>query len=474
MSRGTLATIGMVFLLSGCASVTYAPESASVVLPDRFAYADDHANTDMPVRAAIETLLPSDDASFIALRDLAMSDSPDLQAAVARIDQARAGLRRAGAERLPNVAASASVERQRISSAQFGGAGGAGFAIDADRTQFIAGINASWDADIFGRLRASERVAALQLDAASADAVAVRLALETDVARSVSAYRMLELRVALIADDVDKANEFAALNAVRAEAGLSPASDAVRARAMADLAMARLQALEATRAAILSALSTLTTRSVVEVRSIVDKGQRLSDAQPVPQFSVPSILLRQRPDVIAAEYRLAAANSDIAAAAALRFPRLSINGALGLISLGIGGLFDNEAIIGALGAELAGPLLDFGRIGAQIDQKEALAREAFANYRGVIFQAMGEVEASLGTIAAIDRQVSALQSQLARDQDVLALVSERHRLGLDNFLAVIDAQRTLYASNDALIAAQEDALAQRILLYRAIGGLPLR
>jgi multidrug efflux system outer membrane protein len=189
-----------------------------------------------------------------------------------------------------------------------------------------------------------------------------------------------------------------------------------------------------------------------------------------PTLAVPSVQLRSRPDVAAAERRLAAADQEIAAAAAERYPRLSITSALGLFSLGLGSIFDDESLTGSVGAGLAGPLLDFGRVDARIDRAQADTREAFAEYRRTLFAALGETESALGAVDAADRRAVALERQAALDLDAAGLARERYRRGLDTFLTVIDAERSAYASRGAAIDARADATRTRIALYRAVGG----
>jgi outer membrane protein TolC len=193
-------------------------------------------------------------------------------------------------------------------------------------------------------------------------------------------------------------------------------------------------------------------------------------ARPVPD--APSLVLRARPDVRAAEARLAAADADIAAAAAQRYPRFTLSSALGLVSLGLGGLFNDDALVGSLGGGITGPLLDFGRIAAQIDGAEAGAAEAFANYRGALFRALGESETAFAAIRAGDERVRLLSTQAALDTDAIGLSRERYRRGLDTFLTVIDAERSANASRSALAVARGTAQRARIALYRALGGEP--
>jgi len=475
LSPARPAVLALAAALAACAPVTHPPEPESVVLPETFALLDREAATS----GEPALLLPVDDPAFAPLHDAAIAGSPDLAAAIARIDIARAQARGAAAERLPDINFSATAERQRISSAQFGGGGNGnttGFRVDPNRTQYNPAISASWDADIFGRLRASERAARARLDAAGADAAAVRLALIADTARALTDYRTIAARQAVIEADLASAESLVTLTRVRSQAGIAPGFDLVRAQALADQARARLEPIAAERAATLAELTTLTALPIDQVQAMLAVGgpdataRALPAAQALPALTVPSVLLRRRPDIIAAERRLAAADADIAAAAAARFPRLSITGAIGLIALSLGDLFDNDALVGTLGGEIAGPLIDFGRIGAEIDRNEAAGREAFANYRGAVFQGLGEVEAALGAIAARDAQVRALAAQVAGDRDAVALARERYRRGLDTFLTVLDAERTANASGEALATARGEAQRQRIALYRAIGG----
>ncbi|WP_066644461.1 TolC family protein [Sphingomonas sp. CCH16-B10] len=380
--------------LAACAPVERPPAPGSIALPDAFALLDRQASAS----GTLPDLLPSQDPAFVALNARAMADAPELAIAVARIDAARAGLRGAGAERLPNITAGGDGSRRRISAAQFAGLPD-GIEIQRYVSNFSASADASWDIDLFGRLRAGQRAAAARLDAATADAAAVRLALATDIARAVLDYP---------ADTI-----LAALEPAQPVPAITPG---------------------------------------------------------LPTLEVPSVLLRRRPDVAAAERRLAAADADIAAAAAERFPTFSITGSIGLLALAFGDLFNEEAITGSLGGSIAGPLLDFGRIGARIDQREAEAREAFATYRRALFTALGETEAALGALDAAAKRAGALSRQAELDRDAAQLARERYRRGLDTFLTVLDAERTSYASRQSAITAQAEVARARVALYRAVGG----
>lgn len=447
-------------MLAGCASVAPAPSPSSVALPPAFVLRD----AEVSAIAALADLLPRDDTAFATLEQAALADAPTLAAALARIDAARAAARGAGAARLPTIDASGGVQRQENNSASTGG-----LPFDNDQTRFSAGLSASWDVDLFGRLRASQRAAEARIDAADADAAGVRLALVSDIAVAVRDWREVTAREAVVREDLARAAQLVDLTGVRSRAGLNPGVDLVRAQSLAADAQARLDPIAAEKAAIIGRLVRLTARDTAFVRDALAQGSDAALSR-IPDTGVPSVLLRSRPDIAAAEARLAAADAEIAAAAADRFPRLSVSGTLGLLSLGLGSLFEEDALVGTLGASLAGPLLDFGRVGARIDQRQAEAAEAFANYRGAVFQAIGETEASLGSIAALDRRMATLERQVAIDTDAVSLSRERYRLGLESLLPVIDAERSLNASRTALTAARGNAARARIALYRAVGG----
>ena len=147
---------------------------------------------------------------------------------------------------------------------------------------------------------------------------------------------------------------------------------------------------------------------------------------------------------------------------------------VGLLAFDPGDLFDEESIIGTLSAGIAGPLVDFGRLEAEIDSAAANKRAAFQAYRGAVFQALGDAEAAYGTLAASDNE--AALAALERDQleRAASLANDRYRAGLASFLEVLDARRAADASGERAAAAIGRAERARILLWQALGGEPSR
>ncbi|MBU2033234.1 MAG: TolC family protein, partial [Alphaproteobacteria bacterium] len=179
-----------------------------------------------------------------------------------------------------------------------------------------------------------------------------------------------------------------------------------------------------------------------------------------------------RPDVLAAAAGLAAEDAELAAAAARRFPQVTLSAALGLLSFDLGGLFDEDAVVGSAGGGLLAPLLDFGRIQADIDAAAASKRLAFATYRDAVFTALGEAETGYGLVAAADLELAAAQQERASVERAARLAETRYRSGLADFLTVLEARRSADASGERAAAALGRSLRARVLLWQALGGTP--
>jgi multidrug efflux system outer membrane protein len=442
-----------------------APEIATPTpaMPQAFFFAPDGAT-----QASLAALMPETDPAYRTLSAAALAEAPSLAEAAARIDAARAGARRAGANRLPNVIADGSIRQNRINTAQFGQAGQQGF-VPAEQTFYGANITATWDPDIFGQLKAQERAAIARIDAASAQAQGVRLALLSEIAASVTDWRVLDARAAAITDDARAAQQLAALAKVREDAGIAPGFDRVRAEATASSSEVRLAALESERARLVGRLVTLTGQDAAAVRTaLASTGPALAPV--AAPAALPSDLLANRPDVVAAAANLAASDADLAAAARARFPRITLSAVIGLLAFDPEDFLDTDSLVGTLTGAIAGPLLDFGRVGAGIDAAAADKRAAFAAYRGAVFQALGDAEAAYGLVAAADVEAQASvneRDQLAR---AAAIAETRYRAGLASFLEVLEARRAADASGERAAAALGRAARARIVLWQALGG----
>ncbi len=412
------------------------------------------------------------DPGLRRLVDAALLNSPDLEAAAARIEQGRAELRAREAERRPNIGALASVAGSRAATAEgFGGGGDLppGISIDRERVLARTGVDASYDLDLFGRLRADRRAAALRLDAATADAADVRLALVTDVARNYVSAAAADDRAAVARENVAAARDLLSVTRARVRAGLVAGIDEARAEGLLAEAAANLPLLEGERAARIAALTTLTGLSPAEIAPAVAAASPRLNLGP-PAAGVPSEVVARRPDVAAAIARVAAADADTAAALARRYPSLSITGSIGLVFNLLGSVFAGDPFSLAAGPSLAGPLLDGGRNRAAVAGARARTAEAVANYRRAVLGAFGEVEQFVALAQARDRQRIALDRLAAANADTVSIARVQYRRGLADFLGVLDAQRELFRARDAAIQAAAAAADAELGLFRAVGG----
>ncbi|WP_298470029.1 efflux transporter outer membrane subunit [uncultured Erythrobacter sp.] len=460
-----LSALALTAALGACVAGP-APEIATPTpqLPANYLYAPDGQTS-----ASLSALLPSRDPAFLELAAQALENSPSLGEAAARIETARARARGAGANRLPSVSADGSVVGNRINPNQFGDGAGQGGFIDAEQVSYGANLVASWDADLFGRLRAQERAALARIDAATASASAVRIALISEIAGNVVDWRTLSARADALKEDVLAAQQLADLAKAREDAGLAPGFDRVRAEAAASASRSRLASLESDRARIIGRLVTLAGIDGQSVNAALAQGRPfLEPAQ--PPASLPSELLANRPDVVAATAELAATDEDLAATARSRFPQLTLSAVVGLLAFSPGDLFDEDSIVGTLTAGVAGPLLDFGRIEAEIDGAAANKKAAFAAYRGTVYQALGDAETAYGLIEASDAEAKLALQERDELERAARLANTRYRAGLADFLTVLEARRAADASGERAAAVLGRAQRARILLWQALGG----
>lgn len=462
--RRLILSAPLALAIAGC-TMQPAPKIATPMpdLPQAFFHRPEAA-TD----AALAALLPQDDPAWQTLSAAAIADAPSLAEAAARIDSARAGARRAGAERLPNVSADGNVRQNRINPAQFGPAGEQGL-IPSEQTFYGANIAATWDPDIFGQLKAQERAARARIDAATAQAQGVRLALMSEIAASITDWRVLDARAAAVQADAAAARQLAGLAKVREDAGIAPGFDRVRAEATASASATRLAALDSERARLIGRLVTLTAQDAATVRAALATPAPALASSPAPA-SLPSDLLANRPDVATAAASLAASDADLAAAARARFPRITLSAVIGLLAFDPAEFFDTDSLVGTLTAAVAGPLLDFGRVGAGIDAAAADKRAAFAAYRGAVFTALGDAEAAYGIVAAADAEAQLAVTQRDQLTRAAAIAETRYRAGLASFLEVLEARRAADSSGENAAAALGRAARARIVLWQALGG----
>lgn len=403
------------------------------------------------------------DPTLDALETRAMQANQDLQAAAARVRQARALRKGARAQRYPELTAGTGPTRQRTSEATPDGGDAA--------TVWRAQTGISYEADLFGRV-------ASQVDAASAGAQraqalyrSVMLALQADVAQAYFTIRQLDAESLLYGHTVSLRRMSLDLLETRFHEGDITELDV--ARAQSELAAARAQTLDIARQ-----------RAVAEHGLALLLGQPPSDfalpVQPLARISVtipaglPSSLLERRPDIAAAERAVAAANARIGAARAAFFPRLALTGTFGFESSDLGELLhwsSRSFLLGPLaGTVLSLPLFDGGRRQAGVDQARARYEEDVALYRQSVLQAFREVEDGLSTLRLLGEQTRVQDVAIDAATRAAALSKVQYDAGSISYLEVIDADREVLRHQRAGVQLNGLRAHAAVQLIRAIGG----
>ncbi|WP_448664770.1 efflux transporter outer membrane subunit [Sphingomonas sp. CJ20] len=393
----------------------------------------------------------------------ALAANTDVRAAVARIERARAGLRGARADRLPQAEASSSANYGRLPAGQ------RPVGVAREDWQVDAGLNVSYEVDLFGRVSRNVEAARGDLNAAQADADAVRVIVAADTARAYADATSSGERLAVARRIVALLDQSIALTERRRGVGLATRLDTARIGALRNQRQAEVPALEAARDAALFRLATLTGRTPAELPAEVgarDTTLRLD--QPIPVGDGAALLAR-RPDIRAAERRLAASTARIGVATADLYPRISLGGSGGSTGAGFGDIFGAGPLrwlVGGLLSWTVNPEPARARIAAA----EADSKEALATFDGTVFRAIEETETALSAYGHALERRTALQAAHNEARAAVDIARARQREGDIDSLALLDAERTFADAEAALAAVDAQIAGAQVDLFRALGG----
>lgn len=392
--------------------------------------------------------------------------NPELQAAVARVGQARAIARLTEADFYPTVSLNPTVQRERSTEnrvAQFPG----NLLRSFTANEFRVPLRVSYEADLWGRVRRSTEASTAIAEASVAGFETVRLTLHADVASSYFALRTIDSDRAVLRKTIDLRRESLRLAEARLRLGAGNDLDVSRAETELTAAEADAIGMQRRRAEIEHALAVLTGRTPSEL-SIPD---RPLDLQPpaIPP-GLPSELLERRPDVAEAERRMAASNAEIGIATAAYYPSLNLSAAFGFESRELKTLFDWESRVWALGAGLAAPLYQGGRVDADVARARARYEESVAQYRSRLLVAFQEVEDGLSGLRILSEQAEAQARAVTASRRTATLTNARYTAGLVSYFEVVDAERTVLQNERQAALIQGQRLLASVYLIKALGG----
>jgi outer membrane protein, multidrug efflux system len=406
------------------------------------------------------------DPALDALVDRAVAGSLDLRIATARVREAR-GLRGgAAADRWPTVNASGLYERVRDSEnvrplpREF----------DPTYDLYQIGLDASWELDVWGRVRRGVEAADATVEAGVENRRDVLVILLAEIARNFVEVRTAQQRLVIARENIASQHEIVELTRVRRDAGLGTDLEVAQARTVLTTTEAQVPALEAARDQAIHRIAVLAGQPPAALLADLRRAAPLPVGPPSVPVGLPSEVLRRRPDIRRAERELAAVTARIGVATADLFPRFSLTGTLGVAATDVASVFTGGSRFSSIGPQVVWPIFAGGRIRANIRVEEARQEAALARYEQTILGALEETENALVAYGNEQVRRARLAEAVGESRLALQLSRELYLRGLADFLTVLDNERSLYAAEDQLVQSDRTRAVSLIALYKALGG----
>jgi multidrug efflux system outer membrane protein len=464
MARSRRAALGLlVSALAGCSLAPRYQRPEAPVAQDWPASEEDAARAGATPASDLGWREVFGDARLQELVRLALENNRDLRAAALNVELARAQFRIQRADRLPSVDGTASATRGRT-PADLSPTGEASTA-----TRYTVGAAAAFELDLFGRVRSLADAALQQYFATQEAQRSAHLSLVSAVATQYLVASALDEQLALARQTLEAVQASYELTKRTYDAGRTSELDVRTAEAQVQTAHFNLASFEQQRAQAENGLVLLIGQPIP---ADLPAGEPLSSQRLLAELpaGLPSDVLQRRPDILAAEHALQAANASIGAARAAFFPSISLTAFGGTASPDLGGLFSSGSGTWSFTPQIALPLFAGGRNRANLDAAEVRKRIEVARYEQAIQIAFREVADALTARGWIEQQLSAQQARVAAEGRRYELSDLRYRKGVDSYLSVLTAQRDLYDSQQQLIQTRLTRLSNLVDLYSALGG----
>jgi len=411
------------------------------------------------------------DPMLVTVEERALSQNLDLDAAVARVRQARAAASDADAQLLPtaDLDASSTFEHQSLRSG-FGSVakGAPGFRRDGHENTI--GPSASWEIDLFGGLHREAAAAGDEAQAAEAEQAGTRVTVAADTADAYLQVREYQARLAVARNQIATDEHLLELVRNRHVGGAATDREIAQADALLKAARASVPQL---RFGLEQQLNRLDVLMGVQPGTHAHELAVVQDIPSIPAIpgdQQPVEMLRRRPDIIAAERHLASSNERIGAAISDYYPKISLSGALGFDSVSTNHLFSGSAFQALGGGALHWRLFDFGKVDAEVAQAKGANAEALATYRRAVLHAAEDVEDSLSSLATTQAHVVELQGEAESLMKARDLAQQAYEAGSITLTDVLDADRQLLAAQDELDANRAGVARAAVGVFRAFGG----
>jgi multidrug efflux system outer membrane protein len=472
---GSAVLLSLALGLGGC-SLAPVHERPQAPVPDRWSSMSDQltsgVKTSSPAAPSSGAGALSDsglpdwrnfflDPGMLQAIDAALDYNRDLRIALARVEEARALYGVVSADRLPNIAVNASESAVRTP---------ADISVSGRSTvvrRFDVGISLlSFELDFWGRVASLSESARASYLATEQARRSFRISLIADTADAYLAWHEAVERVSVANATLTARMETSRVIALRRDAGLASDLDLLQARSSVESARSELISLQRQQALSGNALQLLTgvdPRSRTVSTSLIETGAILP-------AGLPAEVLARRPDVLAAEERLRAANANIGAARAAFFPRIGLTAGAGTASRELDGLFEAGSRAWTFSPVLSLPIFSGGRNMANLDLAQVRRNIAVADYERAVIQAFRDTADALVSVQRLDEQLQVLRDLESAQTGRLAIAEARYAHGLTSFLDVLDAQRELLSARQGVVQTRRSWLSAKIRLYKALGG----
>lgn len=425
------------------------------------------------------------DRQLTALERRVAAENLDVKTAAIRFEESRQQLANARSSQFPTLNGNASFERQKPSNNGIfaaapnaagangqsgnttGGVSGRGISA-FDVYQY--GFDASWEVDLWGQVRRSIESASASSDAAQEAQRATLLASLAEVARDYIMLRGTQTQLRIARDNVRTAQQSLRLTQERAAGGVTTDLDVANASAQLRTTAAQIPTLQQQEASLINALSLLLGLGPQALRAELGAAKPVPPVPPEVPVGLPSELARRRPDIREAEAQLHAATADIGVAQAAFYPSVTLTGSVGIQSIQLKHAFDLNSRQFGLGPGITVPIFQGGQLRAQLRLREAQQQEAAINYQKTVLQAWHDVDNALTAYQAEQARREQLTQAVAENQRALNLAQTRYQQGVADFLTVLDAERSLLASQQQLADSTTTVSANLVALYKALGG----
>lgn len=401
------------------------------------------------------------DPMLTSLVEQALQSSPDLRSAQARLREARARRVVAGSGLFPTVNAYGTGARNKSSEETGSG---------DTRNSFSVGFDASWELDVFGGVRRGIEAAEADLESAQASLHDTQVSLAAEVALNYVELRAAQTRLQIARDNLATQSETLQLTEWRAQAGLASSQDVEQARTNREQTRAVIPNQETVLAEAEHRIAILLGVPPGSLRGRLAAPAGLPRTPAAVAIGIPADTLRQRPDVRAAERRLAAETARVGEAEAARYPNFSLAGSIGLEALTFGALGNSGADAYSLLGAIAAPIFDAGRLRAQVEIQDALREQALVSYEQTVLGALEEVENALVALFNSRKREEAWTGAAEAARNSALLARDRYSAGLTDFQSVLDTERSVLVSEEGLAISRADGVSAMIRLYKALGG----